>query len=81
MHYLDGTTRAIAAFHEEKTAGNRAIPHAVFALKNYFSNPDSLGPMSCAAFRMNNLHQDAELQDESMLIRQQCVTLAKELLA
>jgi hypothetical protein len=81
MNYLDGTDSAIAAFHAERSAGNRAIPHAVYALENYFSNPDSLGPMSCAAFRMNNQHLDPEVESESMQIRQQCVTLAQELLA
>jgi hypothetical protein len=81
MNYLDGTERSIVAFHDEKVAENRAFPHAIFALKNYFSTPDSLGPMSCAAFRLNNQHQAHELEDESVLIRQQCVTLAKELLA
>jgi hypothetical protein len=80
MNYLDGTDRAITAFHEERTAGNRAIPHAVHALENYFSTPDSLGPMSCAAFRMNNHHQDPDLEEESMQIRQQCVSLAQALL-
>lgn len=81
MNYLDGTDAAIASFHAERSAGNRAMPHAVYALENYFTTPDSLGPMSCAAFRMNNLHQDPALEDESMQIRQQCVTLAQELLA
>lgn len=81
MSYLGGTSRAIAAFHEERSAGNLAVPHALYALENYFSNPDSLGPMSCAAFRMNNQHLEDEVWGESMQIRQQCVTLAKELLA
>lgn len=81
MNYLDGTDSAIAAFHAERSVGNRAIAHAVYALENYFTTPDSLGPMSCAAFRMNNRHLDPEVESESMQIRQQCVTLAKELLA
>jgi hypothetical protein len=37
--------------------------------------------MSCAAFRLNNLHLNPELEDESMQIRQQCVTLAQALLS
>lgn len=81
MNYLDGAERAIAAFHEERSAGNMAMPHAVYALENYFTTPDSSGPMSCAAFRLNNRHQDPEFENESMQIRQQCVTLAQELLA
>ncbi len=81
MNYLDGTEYAIAAFHEERSARNRAIPHAVYALENYFSSPNSLGPMSCAAFRMNNQHLEIEVKEESMQIREQCVTLAQELLA
>lgn len=81
MNYLDGTDRAVAAFHEEKAAGNLAMPHAIAALENDFSSPASLGPMACAAFRMNNQHLDAGLEQESMQLREQCVTLAMELLA
>jgi hypothetical protein len=81
MNYLDGTERAISAFHEERIAGNRAIPHAIYALENYFTTPNSLGPMSCAAFLLNDRHLASELEDESMQIRQQCVTLAQALLS
>lgn len=81
MNYLGGAEAAIAAFHAEKAAGNRAVPYAVYALQNYFTTPDSLGPMSCASFRMNNQHLEIEVIEESMQIREQCVTLAKELLA
>jgi hypothetical protein len=81
MNYLDGTDAAIAAFHAEKADGNRAIQHAVFALENYFTTPDSHGPMSCAAFRLNERHLAPELEDESIQIRQQCVTLAQALLS
>jgi hypothetical protein len=81
MNYLGGTERSIAAFLEEKVAGNRAIPHAIYALQNYFTTPDSLGPMSCAAFRMDNRHQAPEFEDESIQMRQQYVTLAQALLA
>jgi hypothetical protein len=81
MNYLDGPDSAIAAFHAERSAGNRAIRFAVYALENYFTTPNSLGPMSCAAFRMNNQHQAPEFEAESMQIRQQCVTLAQTLLS
>jgi hypothetical protein len=81
MNYLDGADTAIGAFQTEKSAGNRAVQHAIHALENYFTTPESLGPMSCAAFRLDNRHQDPDFLDESMQIRQQCVTLAKELLA
>jgi len=81
MNYIDGTESAIAAFHAERSVGNRAIPYAIYTLANYYTTPDSLGPMSCAAFRMNNRHLDPEVESESMQIRQQCVTLAQELLA
>jgi hypothetical protein len=37
--------------------------------------------MACAAFRLNNRHEEREFEGESILIRQQCVTLAQELLA
>lgn len=80
MNYFGGTEQAVAAFHEERAANNRAIPHAIHALTNYFTTPDSLCPVSCAAFRMNNRHLEPGLRDESMQIRQQCVTLAQALL-
>ena len=79
MNYLDGPDRAIAAFHEEREAGNRAVSHAMQALENYFGDADALGPMSCAAFRMNNQHEAPEFETESRMIREQCVTLAEEL--
>lgn len=81
MNYLDGPEKAVEAFQEEKRAENRGMPHALHALKNYFSGPDSQGPMACAAFRLNNRHMDPELREESERIRQQCVTLAEALLA
>lgn len=81
LNYLDGVDRVIAAFHAEREAGNRAVPHAVAALQQYFQNENSDGPMACAAFRLNNRHLEREFEGESMMIRQQCVTLAKELLA
>ena len=81
MNYLEGTPKAIAAFHEEKNAGNRGMPHALHALRSYFSGPEAQGPMSCAAFRLNNRHLDPQFEEESMRIRQQCVTLAEALLS
>ena len=54
--------------------------YAICALENMFTTPDSPGPMSCAAFRMNNRHMEPAFVEESMKIRQQCVTLAEELL-
>lgn len=81
MNYLEGTPRAIAAFHEEKNAGNRGMPHALHALRSYSSGPEAQGPMSCAAFRLNNRHLDPQFEEESMRIRQQYVTLAEALLS
>ena len=81
LNYLNGTEQAVAAFHKERAANNRAIPYAIYALTNHFTSADSLGPLSCAAFRLNNRHLDPELRDESMQIRQQCVTLAQAFLA
>ncbi len=80
LNYLEGSGKAVAAFHEEKSAGNRGMSHALHALKNYFATPESPGPMACAAFRLNNQHLAPEFQDESERIRQQCVTLADALL-
>jgi len=45
-----------------------------------FERGDALGPMACAAFRMNNEHLRPERAEESLMLRQQCVTLADELM-
>jgi hypothetical protein len=71
---------AIAAFHAEKAAGNRGVPHALHAAKTSFSHLNAPGPMACAAFRLNNRHELPALAAESLRIRQQCVTLAEALL-
>jgi hypothetical protein len=81
MNYLDGTDRAIAAYHEERSAGNRAIRFADGALRAFYKDENDDGPMDCAAFRLNNRHLDPEFEEESMQIRQQCVTLALALLS
>lgn len=81
MNYLDGSERAIQAFHEERDAQNRGMPHALHALKTCFIGPGDQGPMACAAFRLNNRHLDPDLREESEQIREQCVTLAEALLA
>jgi len=81
MNYTEGISAAIEGFHAEKSAGNRGIPHAIHALKTYFSGPEAQGPMACAAFRLNNRHLALEFREESERIRQQCVTLAEALLS
>lgn len=81
VNYLDGVDAAIAGFRAEREAGNYAVGLAENALRSYFTDENAEGPMACAAFRMNNQHLQPELADESMLIRQQLVTLAHELLA
>lgn len=78
--YVDGPDLAIQAFHTERKAGNRAVPHAISALEHYFEDENAEGPMACAAFRLNNRHEKREFEGESILIRQQCVTLAQALL-
>ncbi len=81
MNYVDGgAERSIAAFREEKSAGNPAMRFAIGALTQYFAEENGEGPMACAAFRLNNQHLDPSLQNESLQIRQQCVTLARALL-
>jgi len=80
MNYLDGIEDAIAGFAEEKTAGNRGMKRALQTLQDHFGNASAQGPMSCAAFRMNNEHLLVARADESLQIRQQCVTLAQALL-
>ena len=80
MNYLDGTEKALEAFQAEKSAGNPGMAPALQALAGHFQDADSLGPLSCAAFRMDNRHLDPDRRDESLRIREQCVTLAQELL-
>jgi predicted nucleotidyltransferase len=81
MNYLGGVESAIAGFAEEKAKSNRGIPRAMQALKDSFGDVNAQGPMSCAAFRMNNQHLLRAREEESLRIRQQCVTLAQALLS
>jgi len=37
--------------------------------------------MACAAFRLNNQHDEPQNEQAALRIRQQCVTLAQALLA
>ncbi len=80
MNYLEGTERAIASFQGEKSADNSGMQFALKTLGDDFENANSKGPLSCAAFRLNNQHLDQRLEEESMRIREQCVTVARELL-
>lgn len=80
MDYLGGTPAAVEAFKAEVRAGNRGAPLAMDCLQKYFKEPDALGPMACAAFRMNNEHLRPGRAEESLMLRQQCVTLADELM-
>jgi len=81
MNYLDGTAAAVAGFQEERRIGNRAINHALQCLRDSFSNPSAQGPVACAAFRLNNQHDEPQNEQASLRIRQHCVTLAQSLLA
>lgn len=80
-NYLGGGKAAVAGFHEERRLGNRGINHALKCLANFFSSPATQGPVACAAFRLNNQHLEPQNADTSLQIRQQCVTLAQQLLA
>lgn len=79
-NYVDGIDGAIAAFQREKATGNRAMGYALKCLNEHYLSPDAAGAVACAAFRLNNRHNEPENADESMQIRQQCATLATELL-
>lgn len=81
MNYLDGPQKAAASFQEERRLAQRGMANAVKCLEDHFTSPDSTGPMACAAFRLNNLHRDPQYEEESLRIRQQCVTLAEMLLS
>lgn len=76
----NGITSAVQAFAAETHIGNAGAATAVGCLREYFHDENALGPMSCAAFRMNNEHLRQERMEESLILRQQCVTLANELL-
>ena len=80
-NYLEGVDAAILAFREERAAGNYAVTLAEAALKNYFLDDEAEGPLACVAFRMNSQHDLPEFAEESLQLRQQCVTLALELLS
>ena len=78
--YLDGSEAALAGFKQEVAAGNPGAKLSLGALRLHFGNVEALGPVACAAFRLNNRHDLPEHRDEAAVIRQQCVTLAQALL-
>jgi hypothetical protein len=80
-NYLGGTAAAVAGFQEERRVANRGINHALKCLQNFFSKPNAQGSVACAAFRLNNQHLEPQNTEASLQIRQQCVTLAQQLLA
>lgn len=79
-NYIEGPSAAVAAFHAERGI-NRGMPGAVQSLETCFITPEADGCLACASFRMNNQHMKPELAEESLQIRQQCVTLAEALLS
>jgi len=80
MNYLGGTAAAVAGFQEERRIGHRGITGALKCLEAQFSSPDAQGSVACAAFRLNNQHEEPQNEEASLRIRQQCVTLAQALL-
>ncbi len=80
MNYLGGTEKALKLFQAEKTAGNPGMEIALNTLRTQFGAADANGPLSCAAFRLNNLQLTPRYREESRRIQEQCVTLAQELL-
>ena len=78
--YLDGTAAAVAGFHEEKAAGNRAMRHAITCLTQDFTDVDAAAPVACANFRLPGWQRRPDDQDAALALRQQCVTLAQALL-
>ena len=81
LNYLDGFSSMVGAFAEEKAAGNRGMASALQSLQNYFAHKDALGPIYCAAFRLNNEHEMSANAEESLHIRQQCAALAHALMS
>ncbi len=80
LNYLGGIQDAVAGFANEKVAKNGGMPRALETLQDLFGDVNAQGPLSCAAFRLNNEHLLPSREDESLQIRQQCVTLAQALL-
>ncbi len=80
-NYLGGTAAAVSDFHQERRVGNRGINSALKCLADFFSSPDAKGSAGCAAFRLNNQHEEPQNTDVSLQIRQRCVTLAQQLLS
>lgn len=79
LNYVEGVEQAVTGFAEEKAARNRGMPRALETLRTLFEDVTAQGPISCAAFRMNNEHLSPERSEESLSLRQQCVTLAEQL--
>jgi hypothetical protein len=79
--YLDGLPAAVAGFQVEKSAGNRAMLHALACLRRDFADVDAAGPVACADFRMPGWRDRTGDTEEAFVLRQQCVTLAQVLLA
>lgn len=81
MNYLDGIEAAVAGFQDERRMGNRGLDRALNCLQRDFLDNKADGPMSCAAFRLNNQHEEKQNEDAAMRIREECVTLARALMA
>ena len=71
--YIDGATKAIEAFRDERKVSNPAYPFASHALERDFSRPDADGPMRAASF----LQADAKLSER---LREELVTAARFML-
>lgn len=81
MNYLDGVEAAVADYHAEREAGNRAVPLADKALRDYFLDEEGEGALACATFRLGENDRTEVFESESLAIRTQLVTLAHALLS
>ena len=72
----DGAEAAVASFGEEKKVGNTGVKSAINALEENFTDTEKLGPTLAQDFYYGNLAS----KDESIRLREDCVTLAKALL-
>ncbi len=80
MNYLDGVEAAIADYHAEREAGNKALPLADQALRDYFLEVEGEAALACASFRLGDNHRSVDFEGESLVMRNQLVTLAHALL-
>jgi hypothetical protein len=78
--FVEGPETAIAAFHAEEKANNRAFPRAAAALRNHFFDINQSGPIRCAEFVLKG-GDAAGTAERRRQIQEQTVTIGRALAA